>query len=142
MFATLDTGLNLVHVRDVARGHLLAAERGRVGEKYILGNANLTLPEIGALLAEITGGRPPRVRIPYAVAWLAAGCMEVAARVTGGAPRASLTAVRMARKRMFFSPAKAVRELGLPQTDVRAALSEATDWFVEHGYVTRARKIA
>ncbi len=110
MFATLDTGLNLVHVRDVARGHLLAAERG--------------------------------VRIPYAVAWLAAGCMEVAARVTGGAPRASLTAVRMARKRMFFSPAKAERELGLPQTDVREALRDATDWFAAHGYVTLARKIA
>jgi len=76
MFATLDTGLNLVHVRDVARGHLLAAERGRVGEKYILGNADLTLAEIGGLLAEITGGRPPRMRIPYAVAWLAAGCMR------------------------------------------------------------------
>jgi dihydroflavonol-4-reductase len=142
MFATLDTGLNLVHVRDVARGHLLAAERGQVGEKYILGNADLTLAEIGALLAEITGGRPPRMRIPYAVAWLAAGCMEVAARVTGGTPRASLTAVRMARKRMFFSPAKARRDLGLPQTDVREALRDATDWFVEHGYARLARKIA
>jgi dihydroflavonol-4-reductase len=144
MFATLDTGLNLVHVRDVARGHLLAAERGQVGEKYILGHAdgNLTLAEIGVLLAEITGGRPPRMRIPYAVAWLAAGCMEVAARVTGGTPRASLTAVRMAKKRMFFSPAKARRELGLPQTDVREALRDATDWFVEHGYARVARKIA
>ena len=142
MFATLDTGLNLVHVRDVARGHLLAAERGRVGEKYILGNANLTLDEIGVLLAEIAGSSAPRARIPYAVAWLAAGCMEVAARVTGSPPRASLTAVRMARKRMFFSSAKAVRELGLPQTDVRVALREATDWFVEHGYATRARKTA
>jgi dihydroflavonol-4-reductase len=142
MFATLDTGLNLVHVRDVARGHLLAAERGQVGEKYILGNANLTLTQIGTLLAEITRGRPPRVRIPYAVAWLAAGCMEVAARVTGSPPRASLTAVRMARKRMFFSAAKAQRELGLPQTDVREALHDATDWFVEHGYVKLARKLA
>ncbi len=142
MFATLDTGLNLVHVRDVARGHLLAAERGRIGEKYILGNANLTLAEIGVLLAEIAGSRAPRARIPYAVAWLAAGCMEVAARVTGSPPLVPLTAVRMARKRMFFSPAKAVRELGLPQTDVRAALSEAAAWFVEHGYVAPARKTA
>src|SRR4029453_2476231 len=101
MFATLDPGLNLVHVREVARGHLLAAERGQIGEKYILGNAsgNLTLAEIGALLAEITGGRPPRMRIPYAVAWLAAGCMEVAARVTGGTPRAALTAGRVAEKK-------------------------------------------
>jgi len=142
MFATLDTGLNLIHVRDVARGHLLAAERGRVGEKYILGNQDLTLAQIGGLLAETTGGRAPRLRIPYAVAWLAAGCMEAAARVTGGPPRVSLTAVRMARKHMYFSAAKAVRELGLPQTDVREALRDATDWFVEHGYVPRARKTA
>jgi len=142
MFATLDTGLNVVHVRDVARGHLLAAERGRVGEKYILGNTNLTLVEIGTLLAGITGCRAPRVRIPYAVAWLAAGCMEAAARVTGGPPRVSLTAVRMSRKHMYFSAAKAVRELGLPQTDVREALRDATDWFVEHGYVTGVRKTA
>ncbi|PYM92422.1 MAG: NAD-dependent dehydratase [Candidatus Rokuibacteriota bacterium] len=142
MFATLDTGLNLIHVRDVARGHLLAAERGRVGEKYILGNQDLTLAQIGGLLAETTGGRAPRLRIPYAVAWLAAGCMEAAARVTGGPPRVSLTAVRMARKHMYFSAAKAVRELGLPQTDVREALRDATDWFVERGYVARARKTA
>jgi len=100
MFATLDTGLNLVHVRDVARGHLLAAARGRVGEKYILGNADLTLAEIGGLLAEITGGRPPRMRIPYAVAWLAAGCMEVAAHVLQprqGPPRPRPAADRRAR---------------------------------------------
>src|SRR5262249_48440459 len=142
MFATVDTGLNIVHVRDVARGHLRAAERGRVGEKYILGNANFTLSEIGALLAEIAGSRAPRARIPYAVAWLAAGCMEVAARVTGTTPRVPLTAVRMSKKRMFFSSEKAVRELGLPQTDVRTALAEATDWFVEHGYVTRRRRRA
>jgi dihydroflavonol-4-reductase len=142
IFATLDTGLNLVHVRDVARGHLLAAERGRVGEKYILGHADLTLAAIGALLASIAGCRAPRLRIPYAMAWTAAGCMEVAARVTGGVPRASLTAVRMARKRMFFSSAKAVRELGLPQTDVREALVDATRWFAEHGYVTLPGKIA
>ena len=142
MFATLDTGLNIVHVRDVARGHLLAAERGQIGEKYILGNANLSLDEIGGLLAEIAGSRAPRARIPYAVAWLAAGCMEVAARVTGSPPRASLTAVRMARKRMFFSPAKAVRELSLPQTDVRTALAQAAEWFITHGYAARVRKTA
>lgn len=142
MPAYLDTGLNLVDVEDCARGHLLAAERGRVGEKYILGNANFTLSEIGRLLSEIAGSRAPRARIPYAVAWLAAGCMEVAARVTGTTPRVPLTAVRMARKRMFFSSAKAVRELGLPQTDVRTALAEAADWFSEHGYVKRVRKTA
>ena len=135
MFATVDTGLNLVHVRDVARGHLLAARRGRVGEKYILGHENLPLARIGTLLAELYACRAPRLRIPYAVAWMGAACMEGLARLTGGPPRVPLTAVRMARKRMYFSPAKAVRELGLPQTDVRVALSEAAEWFFAHGYV-------
>jgi dihydroflavonol-4-reductase len=137
MFATLDTGLNLVHVRDVARGHLLAAERGRVGERYVLGHRNVSLAEIGALLAELTASRAPRLRIPYPVAWLAAGCMEAVARVTGGVPRVPLAAVRMARKRMYFSPAKAVAELGLPQTDVREALADAAGWFTAHGYLRR-----
>ncbi|HEU5320875.1 MAG TPA: hopanoid-associated sugar epimerase [Methylomirabilota bacterium] len=136
MYASLDTGLNIVHVRDVARGHLLAAERGRVGEKYILGHANLSLTEIFHVLAEVTGLRPPRFRIPYALAWLAAAGMESAARLGRGAPAVSLTAVRMARKRMYFSPGKAVRELGLPQTDPREALGEAVEWFARHGYAT------
>lgn len=134
MFASLDTGLNLVHVRDVARGHLLAAARGRAGDRYILGHRNLSLSEIFKNLADLTGLAPPRFRIPYAVAWMAAVGMEVAARLTRRTPRVSLTAVRMARKHMYFSPAKAVRELGLPQTDVREALADAVDWFVAHGY--------
>ena len=141
MLATLDTGLNVVHVRDVARGHLLAAERGKLGDKYILGHANLSLAEIGALMAEIAGSRAPRLRIPYAVAWLAAAAMEVAARATGTAPRVPLTAVRMAKKRMYFSPAKAVSELGLPQTPAREALRDAVAWFVEHGYVRRPLRL-
>jgi dihydroflavonol-4-reductase len=139
MFATLDTGLNVVSVRDVARGHLLAAERGRVGERYVLGNANLSLAEIGVLLAEITGRRPPRLRVPYALAWCGAACLEGVARLTGRPPKVPLTAVRMAKKRMYFSPAKAVRELGLPQTDVRVALREAAEWFSDHGYVVLTR---
>jgi dihydroflavonol-4-reductase len=133
MFASLDTGLNLVHVRDVAQGHLLAARRGRVGERYILGHANLSLREIFSLLAPITGRRPPRLTIPYGVAWLGAACLEGAARMTGRAPQVPLTAVRMARKRMYFSPAKAVRELGLPQTDVGQALQDAVAWFRAYG---------
>ncbi len=132
MFASLDTGLNLVHVRDVARGHLLAARHGRIGDRYILGHVNLSLREIWARLAAITGRRPPRLTIPYGVAWLGAACLEGAARVTGRTPQVPLTAVRMARKRMYFSPAKAVRELGLPQTDVGEALQDAVEWFRAH----------
>jgi dihydroflavonol-4-reductase len=144
MFATLDTGLNIVHVRDVARGHLLAAERGRIGERYILGHAhgNLSLADIGRLLSEITGRPAPRLRVPYAVAWCGAACTEAVARLTGRPPAVPLTAVRMARKRMYFSPAKAVRELGLPQTDPREALRDAVHWFAAHGYARLATDVA
>jgi dihydroflavonol-4-reductase len=141
LFATVDTGLNLVHVRDVARGHLLAEARGKIGEKYILGHAdgNLSLAAIGRLIADVSGGTPPRLRIPYAVAWCAAACSEGFARVTGGVPKVPLDAVRMARKRMYFSPGKAVRELGLPQTPVREAVSDAVQWFFAHGYASLGR---
>jgi len=141
MFASLDTGLNLVHVRDVARGHLLAARHGRIGERYILGHANLPLREIFGLLAAITGRRPPRLTMPYAVAWLGAACLEGGARLTGRVPPVPLNAVRMARKRMYFDPSKAVRELGLPQTDVRQALEDAVAWFRAHGNTDRERLI-
>jgi len=141
MVASLDTGLNLVHVGDVARGHILAAERGRHGERYILGNQNLSLLEIFRLLARITGIPAPRVRVPYAVAWLAAAGMEGVARLTGRAPDVPLTAVRMARKRMYFSAAKAVHELGLPQTPVATALYDAVDWFLARGYAPRPRRL-
>jgi dihydroflavonol-4-reductase len=138
MFATVDTGLNIVHVRDVARGHLLAAERGRVGERYVLGHENLSLGEIGTILAGFSGRRAPWLRVPYAVAWCSAVCFEALARVSGGTPKVPLPAVRMAKKRMYFSSAKAVRELGLPQTPAREALYDAATWFVEHGYVRLA----
>ncbi len=118
------------------RGHVLAAERGRVGERYILGHlrGNLSLAEIGRLLAEATGRSAPRLRVPYALAWCGAACTEAVARLTGRPPAVPLTAVRMARKRMYFSPTKAVRELGLPQTDPREALHDAVRWFAAHGY--------
>ncbi|MDP2625552.1 MAG: NAD-dependent epimerase/dehydratase family protein [Candidatus Rokubacteria bacterium] len=137
MVASLDTGLNVVHVRDVARGHILAGERGRVGERYVLGHQNVSLLEIFRMLARLTGIPAPRFRVPYAVAWLAAAGMEGVARLTGTPPSVSLTAVRMARKRMYFSPARAVQELGLPQTPVEEALRDAVEWFLSRGYVRR-----
>ncbi len=143
MPAYVDTGLNLVHVDDVAAGHLLAAERGRVGEKYILAHRDLTLREILALLGELTSRPAPRFRIPLAVA-LAAGHVSQwwADHVSHQPPRVPLEGVRMARKRMFFSGAKAVRELGLPQTPIEQALAEAIDWFSAHGMgeVRRSRR--
>src|SRR6267142_2048888 len=113
------------------------AERGRIGQKYVLGHRNMPLIEIFRALAAITGVRAPRFQVPYGVAWLAALCMEGAARVTGGTPQVPLTAVRMSRKRMYFSAEKAVRELGLPQTPVEGALRDAVAWFVERGYAPR-----
>jgi dihydroflavonol-4-reductase len=134
MVATVETGLNAVHVRDVARGHLLAAERGKPGERYILGHRNLPLSELFAVMAELTGRRPPRLTVPHVMAWVAATCCEGLATVTRRPPAVTRAAVRMARKGMYFSPARAVRELGLPQTDVREALADAIAWFAGHGY--------
>jgi dihydroflavonol-4-reductase len=139
MLAYLDTGLNVVHVRDVAAGHLLAAERGRVGERYILGHAggNLALRAIFERLARYTGIAAPRVRLPHAAARAIAEVCEGVSRVTGREPLASRAAVRMAAKRMFFDPARAIEELGLPQTPVDQALRDAVDWFWAHGYARR-----
>jgi dihydroflavonol-4-reductase len=141
MLATVDTGLNVVHVRDVAQGHLLAAERGKAGERYILGHAagNFSLAAIFGRLAEITGRPAPRFRVPYALAWCSAAICEGVARVTGRPPAVPLTAVRMSRKRMYFSPAKAIRDLGLPQTDPAVALQDAVTWFVAHGMAPAQR---
>ena len=129
MPAYVDTGLNLVAVQDVAKGHLLAAEHGRVGEKYILGNKNLTLREILAILAKITRRKPPRVRIPHWVALGAAVGDSAISRVLGREPGIPIEAVLISRKRMFFSAGKAISELGLPQMPVEEALEQAVGWF-------------
>jgi len=135
MPAYVDTGLNVVHVRDVAIGHVLAAERGRIGERYILGHHNMTLAEILATLGHLVGRAPPKVRIPYWAAYMAGRASTlIADHVTRRSPAIALDAVRMARFKMFFSPAKAVQELGLPQTNVEEAFVDALDWFSGHGY--------
>lgn len=136
MPAYLETGLNLVHVRDVAQGHLLAEEKGRLGEKYILGNENLSLSEIFGLLAEITGLPAPQMRLPYWPILALAYANEFwASYITKKPPRMPLAGVQMAKKFMYFDSGKAIRELGLPQTPVRRALEEAVAWFEEYGYV-------
>jgi dihydroflavonol-4-reductase len=139
MVGSVDTGLNVVHVRDVARGHILAAEKGRVGERYILGHRNLPLLEIFQMLSTLTGVPAPRFRVPYAVAWMAAAAMEGVSRITRRPPAVPLTAVRMSRKRMYFSAEKAVRELGLPQTPAETALKDAVAWFTARGYANAKR---
>lgn len=136
MPAYLDTGLNWVHVRDVAAGHILAAEKGKLGERYILGNAegNWAMKEAFARLEKITGVRAPRVKIPYFIAWSAAQVNEAMAKITKKEPKAPIAGVRMAKYKMFFDPAKAIRELGLPQTPPEQALADAVDWFKANGY--------
>jgi dihydroflavonol-4-reductase len=136
MPAYVDTGLNLIDVRDTAAGILLAGERGRAGERYILGNRNTTLREMLEMLARITGRPAPKVRLPYAVAWCAVGAENlIATRLLRRAPAHPFEGVKMARHRMFFSADKAVRELGLPQSPIEDALSRAVAWFRANGYV-------
>ncbi len=136
----VDTGLNLVDVEDVARGHVLAAEKGRVGEKYILGHENLTLQQILALLAELTGRSAPRLKVPYVLALGVAYVDAALARlIPGREPFAPPVGVKLSKKKMFFDPGKAVRELGWTQIPVREALQKAVRWFVENGYVKEMR---
>ncbi|HJV35692.1 hopanoid-associated sugar epimerase [Geomonas sp.] len=134
MPAYLDTGLNLIDVETCARGHILAAQKGKIGEKYILGNENLTLAKIFALLSEITGLSAPKVRLPYYPILMAAYVNEGISKLTGKEPLIPLAGVQMARKFMYFDPGKAVTELGLPLTPVRGSLERAVDWFRSHGY--------
>ena len=134
MPAYLDTGLNIIAVEDCAHGHILAAERGTVGRKYILGNANLTLRDIFVLLEEITGLAAPKVRLPYTPILLAAYINEALSRLTGREPLIPLAGVQMAGKFMFFDSSRAVSELGLPQTPVKDALERSVQWFHANGY--------
>ena len=137
--AYLETGLNWVHVSDVAVGHILAAERGRIGERYILGNAdgNRTMAQTLAVLEEITGIPAPKMKIPHWVALAAAHVDEGISFFTRKPPKAPLAGVRMARYKMWFNPAKAIRELGLPQTPPRQAFADAVEWFRNNGYVKK-----
>jgi dihydroflavonol-4-reductase len=135
MPAFVDTGLNVVDVEDTAEGHLLAFERGQPGERYILGCENLTLEQILERLAKLSGGKAPRWRIPYAVAYAAGLASTGWANLTGQEPRAPLDAVRMSRTKMFVSSDKAKRELGFNPGPVDGALKRAVDWFRANGYV-------
>ena len=130
----LDTGLNVVDVRDVAEGHLAACERGRPGERYILGAENLTLQQIFAALAAIEGKKAPRLRVPYAVAYAVGAASTAWAGITGKEPLAPLDGVRMARKKMWVRHDKASRELGYTPGPAVAALKRAVGWFRANGY--------
>lgn len=134
MPAYLDTGLNLVDVRDAAKGHLLAAEKGQPGERYILGGENLTLKQILDRLSRLSGRPAPRIRLPYAAAYMVGLASTAWANLTGKEPLAPLDGVRMARKKMFVSHAKAAAELGYRPAAVDGALERAVQWFRANGY--------
>ncbi len=135
--AYLDTGLNFVDVADVAAGHLLAAERGKIGERYILGNRNITLREFFTSLAALRGRTPPQVRLPYVPVLIAAHISEALSKMTGKHPAIPLTGVKMAKKYMYFDSSKAVRELQLPQSPVEGAMERAIRWFEKNGYIIK-----
>jgi len=129
MKAYVETGLNLVDVEDVAKGHLLAAERGRIGQKYILGNRNLKLKDLFDILSRITDIPSPQVRLPHWIPYAFAVLDTTWARLRNRIPTVSVESVKMSRHLMFFRAERAVRELGLPQTPVEEALERAVDWF-------------
>jgi dihydroflavonol-4-reductase len=135
MFAYIETGMNLVDVEDVAIGHIHAMERGRVGERYILGNQNLTLRGICQILSRLTGVPAPRLRLPWRLVLpLAYANQWTANLVTHRPPRIPLEGVRMAKYRMHYDCSKARQELALPQTPVETSLKKAVQWFRRHGY--------
>jgi dihydroflavonol-4-reductase len=136
MPAFIQTGLNLIDVRDVAAGHLLAADKGTIGERYILGHRNVTLKEILQILSGITGLKAPSVQMPFAVAY---GAAQLDTMIFGTIfrrePHIPLEGVKMARKHMYFDSSLAVRNLGLPQSPIEDALARAVEWFRANGYV-------
>jgi dihydroflavonol-4-reductase len=135
MPAYVDTGLNLVHVDDVAEGHLLALDRGRIGERYILGGQDATLAQMLAVIAELSNRKPPRINLPRGPLYPLAYAAEAFASLTGKEPFVTVDALRMSEHHMFFSSAKAERELGYTARPYREALSDALVWFREAGYL-------
>ncbi len=139
--AYVDAELNWIDVADVAEGHCLAAEKGRLGQRYILGHRNMMLGSLLQLLAEVSGRPAPRMKIPYAVAYTAGAAGELWGRMAGREPRACLDGVRMAGSPMRYDSGKAVKELRLPQSPIRAAMEQAVRWFRDHGYVVKGKVV-
>jgi dihydroflavonol-4-reductase len=137
MPAFVDTGLNFVHVDDVAAGHVTALRRGRIGERYILGGENISLRQLLTDVAELVGRKPPRIRIPRGAIYPIAIVAEMVARVTGATPFVTVDALRMSRHHMYFNDAKARRELGYSSRPYREGIADAIAWFTQAGYLRR-----
>ena len=134
--AFVDTGLNLAHVDDVAEGHLMALDKGRVGERYILGGQDVTLRQMFADIAALAGRKPPTVELPLGPLYPLAHMFEAVARLTGKEPMLTVDALNMSKRRMFFTSAKAEAELGYRARPYREAIADAMTWFREHGYIS------
>ena len=131
----IDGGLNFVDVEDVARGHILAAQKGRIGERYILGNANLSVGDYFKLIGEVSGVEPPKLRIPYPVAIALGYGYQFVSNIAKKPPVLTAPMVRTGSKYAYFDVSKAVNELGFPQTPIKGAVEKAVNWFRENGYV-------
>jgi dihydroflavonol-4-reductase len=132
----IDGGINIIDVDDVSRGHILAAKKGRIGERYLLGNRNLTVYEYLKLIAEIAGVTPPKVKVPYRIALAFAYLSELGAAITKTPPVVTASEVRIAKMREWYDCSKAVNELGLPQAPIDIAIRKAVTWFRENGYLS------
>lgn len=131
----IEGGINVIDVEDVAKGHILAAEKGRIGERYLLGNENLTVSEYFNLIAEVAGTKPPRLKIPYHLAVAVGYLFEFGAFLTKKPPVVTASEVRIGKAQEWYDCSKAVQELGLPQTPVRESIRKALHWFAENGYL-------
>ncbi len=134
MPAYVDTGLNITHVDDVARGHLLAFEKGKIGERYILGGENLSLQTILGIICDLSDKNPPMIKLPHNLILPIAWCMERWADISKKEPRATVDEIRMSRKHMYFSSDKAVKELGYQFRPAKEAINDAIEWFIKNGY--------
>ena len=134
MPAYVDTGLNIAHVDDVAKGHLLAFEKGKIGQRYILGGENLSLQTILGIICELSGRKPPSIKLPHNLILPIAWCMERWAAISKKDPRATVDEIRMSRKRMYFSSDKAVEELGYQFRPAQDAIRDAIEWFIKNDY--------
>jgi len=134
MPAYVDTGLNITHVDDVARGHLLAFEKGKIGERYILGGENLSLQTILGIICDLSDKNPPMIKLPHNLILPIAWCMERWADISKKEPRATVDEIRMSRKHMYFSSDKAVKELGYQFRPAKEAIEDAIEWFIKNDY--------
>jgi len=134
MPAYVDTGLNIAHVDDVAKGHLLAFEKGKIGQRYILGGENLSLQTILGIICELSNRKPPSIKLPHNLILPIAWCMERWAAISKKDPRATVDEIRMSRKRMYYSSDKAVEELGYQFRPAQDAIRDAIEWFIKNDY--------